>query len=216
MRLPRESASPSSFPPVGPFADAPLSSPGSLGMVPRVHRSYQSATTSHASSRQASVCQPSPPVPCRTSLFAPTVATCRSPRARPLTFAGRPSAPAITHGMHWISQVPGQPSCARPALGPRGGLTRQALTARRCCLRLQNSVGPSQFVFSRLNHAALALAVYASRPGLLQDSRKTRFRLGASLYRAGSRPAGLLRKVSMSRTIRYISPSPRLRLARSA
>ena len=74
---------------------------------------------------------------------------------------------------------------------------------------------PSQLVISRLYHAALALAVYASRPGSLQVSRKTRFRLVASLYRAGLSPAGLLRKVSMSRAIRYISPSPRLRLARS-
>jgi hypothetical protein len=88
-------------------------------------------------------------------------------------------------------------------------------TARRCCRHLPNGVGPSQLVISRLYLAALALAVYASRPGSLQISRKTRFRLVASLYRAGASPAGLLRKVSMSRAIRYISPSPRLRLARS-
>ena len=88
-------------------------------------------------------------------------------------------------------------------------------SARRCCQHLPNGVGPSQLVISRLYHAALALAVYASRPGSLQVSRKTRFRLVASLYRAGSCPAGLLRKVSMYRAVRYISPSPRLRLARS-
>jgi hypothetical protein len=164
---------------------------------------------------QASVCQPSPPVPCRASLFAPAAATRCFTTGQAIWYAGGPHAPALFHGMHGISQVPGQPSCARPALGPRGGLARQARAARRCCQRFQNNGGPSQFVFSRLNHAALALAVYASRPGLLQDSRKTRFRLGASLFRAGSRPAGLLRKVSMSRTIRYISPSPRLCLARS-
>jgi hypothetical protein len=49
----------------------------------------------------------------------------RSPQARPDWSAGRPRAPALSHGMHGISQVPGQPLCARPALGPRGGRRAQ-------------------------------------------------------------------------------------------
>lgn len=123
-------------------------------------------------------------------------------------YAGRPHAPALSHGRRGISQVPGQPSCARHALGPRGGLTRQASSARRCSRRLPNGVGPPNSVLSRLYHAALALAVYASRPGSLQISRKTRFRLVASLYRAGLSPAGSLRKVSMHGLPATFPPPP--------
>jgi len=109
----------------------------------------------------------------------------------------------------------GNPRTLAPLSDPGEASRARPVSARRCCRRLLNSVGPAQLVFSRLYHAALVLAVYASRPGLLQDSRKTRFRLVASLCRAGLFPAGLLREVSMSRAVRYISPSPRLRLARS-
>jgi hypothetical protein len=71
-----------------------------------------------------------------------------------------------------------------------GGPPRQALC--------DASVLPSAFLrasapttdISRLNPTACTLAVYASRPGLPQDSRKTRFRLVASLLRTGLSPAG--------------------------
>jgi len=80
----------------------------------------------------------------------------------------------------------GNPLVRSPRSWTPGRPARPAIPARRCCRHLPNSAGPSQFVLSRLYHAALALAVYASRPGLLRDSRKTRFRLVASLYRAGA------------------------------
>ena len=123
---------------------------------------------------QASVCQPSPPVPCRASLFAPAVASRCSPQARPFgTPAGLP-APALIHAMHGISQVPGQPSCARPALrtpgwphapGPYGAQVLPPPSERRrpipICLFEAESRG------SRTR--CLRFAAWIT-PGLAQDS----------------------------------------------
>jgi hypothetical protein len=60
--------------------------------------------------------------------------------------------------------------------------------------------------FSGLNHTAYTFAVYASRPGLPQGSRKTRFRLGASLRRAGFSPAWVSFQ-GFSSVILYIASS---------
>jgi hypothetical protein len=88
----RSSESPPSFPPTGPCAGAALSSAGSLGLVPLPHRYYCGTPTPHRSSSPHFVS----------------------------SFGGTPAPTAAGHrGSNRASQVPGDPSCTCPALGPR-------------------------------------------------------------------------------------------------
>jgi hypothetical protein len=86
-----------------------------------------------------------------------------------------------------LSRVPGKSVLQRPALGPRRDLGHLAMTMPRCGRQVpQTQRLPRRWVISGLNHAALQPAVYASHPAAFPQSRKTRFRLVANLYRAGT------------------------------
>src|SRR4051794_16755984 len=168
----------SSFAPTVPCIGAALSSTGSLGTVPLSLRSYCGTPTPHRSS--------SPHF----------VSSC----------GGTPAPTAVGHrGSDRASQVPGDPSCTCPALRPR----RTSVPGPCAVLRSSTSVLPSAYCngvgssddISGLHHTACTLAIYASQPGSTSGPRKTRFRLGASLDRAGddlSRPAEIHREVSVS------------------
>ena len=121
-----------------------------------------------------------------------------------------------------ISQVPGEPSHACPALRPRRDPLHQAIRAMPLsgcgdvAFRHPEGVGSRDLPISGLNHTACMLTVYASRPRLpvcCLRPRKTRFRLVAHLGRAGIEPAGFFGEVSA--LVRYViaSSSPRLGLA---
>jgi len=154
--------SPPSFPPTGPCTGAALSSAGSLGLVPLLHRSYCGTPTPHRSSSPHFVS----------------------------SFGGTPAPTAAGHrGSNGASQVPGDPSSTCPALRPRwtsvpgpcaSSRSSTSVLPSACCKRrrLHNDI-------SELHHTACTLAVYASQPGSTSGPRKTRFRLGANLGRAG-------------------------------
>jgi len=101
---------------------------------------------------------------------------CRLPRP---TFGG---------GDDRDSQVPGGPSCACPGLRPRRDRSRQALRRDGVAFRCHDGVGSRDINLSRLNPTACSPAVYASPAGIAPDRRKTRFRLPATLGRAGCVP----------------------------
>ena len=65
------------------------------------------------------------------------------------------------------------------------------------------------FIFSRLIHTALILAVYASRFGFPYTG-KTRFRSGSSPYRVGFEPTGLHWRISIRLRIAFYSDAPGL------
>ena len=98
--------------------------------------------------------------------------------------------PALGGGDDRVSQVPGRtPMCTCPALRPRWDRTRQARllsTARRCCLpHIPHAVGshdnrPFGAPSHGLHTRCLRFAV-----GVAPAPRKTRFRLPATLCRAG-------------------------------
>ncbi len=99
------------------------------------------------------------------------------------------------------SQVPGGPMYARPVLRPRSADPPGALSGIGVAYHLNEGVGHDHVSISGLNHAARVLAVYASRlsfPSPVVRPRKTRYRPGASLNRAGLSPAGSLRSVSLN------------------
>jgi len=81
-------------------------------------------------------------------------------------FLGNPGVP-----------LPSSPTPAGPSTPCPGGVPLLPPLCQRRRLR--------RVVLSRLNHTALALAVYASSGGLPTPGRKTRFRLLARLYRVG-------------------------------
>jgi len=90
------------------------------------------------------------------------------------------------------------------------------LRHRRCCLPTPDTGSASTRTDFGALHTAYDLAVYAS-PLRLPSRRKTRFRLAATLGRAGLKPARSVRKVSKtplsSLTHVISSPFPRLCLA---
>jgi hypothetical protein len=113
-----------------------------------------------------------PPFPPRFVSFAPryrggalpfALTGGRAPDAGepgPLVAGGPPGAQPWRR---W--DLPG--SCANPcalalALRPRGDLGGRPLAPPRCCLRYEYGVRLSRFELSRLDHVAVALAVYAS------------------------------------------------------
>ena len=107
-------------------------------------------------------------------------------------YAGGPHAPALTHGMHGISQVPGQPSCARPALGPRGGLTRQAIRRAGTANAFRTTLAHPNWSFrgsiTRLSYSLSTLR------GL--DCSRTRARLASGWWPAFAGQAFSLRGCS--------------------
>jgi len=100
---------------------------------------------------------------------------------------GKPGLP-LPATLRWkLRDLPSSqatPVCICPALRPRPGHDHQAITVTRCCPRCSDDEGPSNIIVSRLNHAASALAVYASCRHCWR-LRKTRFRPVASRYRVG-------------------------------
>src|ERR1700691_189819 len=158
----RSPESPPSFPSTGPCAGAALSSAGSLGLVPLPHRYYCGT-----------------PKPRRSS--SPHFVS---------SLGGTPAPTAAGHrGSDGGSQVPGDPLCTCPALRPRWtSVPGPCASSRSSTLVLPsancNGVGSHDDI-SGLHHTAYTLAVYASQPGSTSGPRKTRFRLGASLVRAG-------------------------------
>ena len=85
------------------------------------------------------------------------------------------------------------------------GPTCQAVTTRRCCPRSCDCEDPNKYQLSRLNHAASAIAAYASRsrsPQTMQGSLPAAGRL----YQMGLAPTGSFRKVSGFYVIRPPSP----------
>ena len=137
----------------------------------------------------------------------------RVPRVRSSSFRAVASAPPPAWG--WVSGSPDPDINAETARSPRflGSPCGAAVLSdpgRASASRLRDASvlptlwtttpAPTISVVSRLHHTAPPLAVYASRPQSPTDSRKTRFRLLARLYRAGPSPAGLLQKVSVADT----------------
>jgi hypothetical protein len=122
-------------------------------------------------------------------------ASSRSRRAAPRTRrAGGLPVPVAPAGCRWgdvrVSQVPGRtPRCTCPALRPRWDRSRQAeLPLRRADAAFRNypmPSAPTTVRLSGLHHTACTLAVYASQWGSPLPPRKTRFRLPATLCRAG-------------------------------
>ena len=90
-----------------------------------------------------------------------------------------------------ISQVPGKPFVPMPRSKTPAGPIHQAIVQ---CIdtapESANTGGSCKSALSRLNDAALALAVYASSPPSLDGGRKTRFPLLANSTGRDSSPAG--------------------------
>ena len=190
------SASPSSFPPTVPSPGAPLPSTGSLGSVPRLHRYYEGAPTPCRPSRRASssfarryrrCARRSLPQVAERCARGPgllvTPAALRSGSSRDGNDRDLPGSWADPH-----VRTPCSPTPARPA--------RQALAARQVpppLSRTTSALSMSSFrgSITRLSHSLSTLRS-AGRPA----PRKTRFRLVASLCRAGFPPAGSHQKVS--------------------
>ena len=102
-----------------------------------------------------------------------------------------------------ISQVPGRPDRARAPLYDPGESTRLAWRRADAAFRLEQGVGLTSWLISRLHHAARALPVYASRLRS-PSARNTRFRLVAIPWPGGiGYPLGLTEGFRSSR-----SPSP--------
>ena len=73
--------------------------------------------------------------------------------------------------MYGVSQVPGEPLDACPALGLRQVWASGHYDASDVAFRTVNNVGPATFMISELNDTAHILAVYASRAGLPQTAQ---------------------------------------------
>jgi hypothetical protein len=118
----------------------------------------------------------------------------------------------LQNGDDGVSQVPGGPLIACPA-SSKLRRTRGARPIRhqRCCLPTPDTGSASTKSDFGAIHTAYDLAVYAS-PLRLPPRRKTRFRLAATLGRAGLIPARSDRKVSetplSSTDSRHLFPFP--------
>jgi hypothetical protein len=152
------------FPPTVLRLDASLSSPGSP---------QRSSPVSTVLSRRYDSLPSFPPrfvsfarpVPRLHSRFAPARAECR--RVGPGVV--HPVSPSgLSLGDDRGSHVPGEPQCASALLSDPGRSDHtRPLTVRRHGPRYNHNEGSCELCLSRLNHTALALAVYASQGGLL-------------------------------------------------
>jgi len=114
----------------------------------------------------------SPPgvtVPLCARLLAPVSAERCSPRARGLVNR----FPLIRYSLAGTAGSPrflGNPLCPCPALRPRWDLHARPLRRFGAAFRTSDNVGSHHKPLSGLHHTAWSLAVYASPPGLPQES----------------------------------------------
>jgi len=152
------------FPPAIPHPTPPSLHRVRAGYVPRLHHYYEVLRLPAAHPALLRCLRSAVPSPRRS--FAPT-----GPGAirRPGGFGcGTPSTPLLlTDGDGRISQVPGEPLCAYAlALDPgRTDATGHTSSPARPPHQ-RTARAPAMMRLSRLNPTALALAVYASPPGL--------------------------------------------------
>ena len=180
------------FTPTVPSCGIPFPSPGPLGRVPRLPRYY--GMLRFPAAHPAALRCLRLAVPRRRRCFRGP-ACSRSRRATPRTrrtrgFRCRLPLSGSRGGDDRVSQVPGRtPMCTCPALRPRWDRTRQARllsTARRCCLpHIPHAVGShDNRPFGALSHGLHTRCLrFAVR--VAPTPRKTRFRLPATLCRAG-------------------------------
>lgn len=140
----------------------PLPSTGFLGWVPPLQRYYEVLRLPAA--HPASLRFLRSAVPTGVPSFAPV-------EDRDTALAGLEGLGealpglGLTDGDNRVSQVPGEPSARLPCSQTPAGPRRLALAAPRCCPRSRDDEGSDDYSFSRLNHTASVLPVYASRPG---------------------------------------------------
>ena len=118
--------------------------------------------------------------------------------------------PALLDGDDGVSQVPGGPPVACPALTTPVDPRCQASTASTVLPSHSRTGSASTKSDFGADHTACNLAVYAS-PLRLPPRRKTRFRLAANLGRTGFSPARSDRKVSeisLPTHLRHLFPFP--------
>lgn len=172
--------SPTSFPRSVPCSGRPFPDRVLVGRVPRRHRYNERLrllVTLAAMLLRASF--PSlGGTSCARRVRVPRCGSCaldaRLAQASGL-LCGEPDAP-LARGGDETSQVPGAPLCARAPLFDPGGASAPMIVGRSgAAFRCLNGVGLHVLSLSGLNHAAHALAVYASRP----SSRTSRARLAS-------------------------------------
>ena len=159
--------------------------PGPLGGVPQPLRYYQPTPTSRPPSRLAS--SPSLGTTSASPSFAPPEHG-DAPRAWTISIAA--PAPPLNGGEDEISQVPGRPLRTCPALRPRRTAAPQATTGTPMVpSAFTTTSAPPCANFGAPSRGLHALCVRFAA-GVTPGQRNTRFRLVASLGRAGLSPAG--------------------------
>ena len=124
---------------------------------------------------------------------------------------GRVPFPFLTMETAGPPRFLGNPCACAPCSPTPVGPSRQAYKARRCCRRSENHVGPREhFHFEAQSHGSHTPCVRFAA-GVTPEPRNTRFRLVASLCRAGSSRRVPLQ--GFSSCLHMASPSPRLCLA---
>ena len=145
----------------------PLPSAGSARCVPLLLRYYEALRlpdTPGATLRLLRLA-----LPRLTRLSLPGDAGAISPR--PGVCTGFPLRSC--RGSVWASQVPGGPSCARAPFFDPGEARNQAIFSSSLLPSADvTASAPHDGFISRLNHAARALAIYASQPGLPRHHAK--------------------------------------------
>lgn len=169
---------PPSFPSSVPCSGLPFPPRGPFGPVPPLHRYFERLRLPAA--RPASLRFLRLAVTSVAPLFAPAGAE-RAVREPGRLRVARP----FTAGEGRISQVPGGPPVR--ALRPQTPAGPRRLAWRRsdAASAPDEGAGSREEFVSRLNHAAHALPVYASQPGLPPHHATLGSRLVASLCRAG-------------------------------
>ena len=113
-----------------------------------------------------------------------------------------PHATVFPTGDGRVSQVPGEPSCAYALLFDPGRTDAPGLKVRQRGPRSMKDEGSRDYWLSRLNHTALALAVYASSDGSLHQDARLASRCWPDSTGRDWLPAGFRRKVSEN--VRYM------------
>ena len=167
------------FPSSGSVARLPSPSTGSLGLVPPLHRYGEELRLPAVRPAALRCLRLAVPSGARYLLPPPTSASAVGQGFLP----GCPSR--SSSGDVRTSQVPGEPQCVCAVLFDPGGASAPGDKARRCCRRSENHGGPrEQFHFEAQSHGSHAPCVRFAA-GVTPKPRNTRFRLVASLCRAG-------------------------------
>jgi hypothetical protein len=153
-----------SFPPAVPCPGAPLPSTGSLGSVPPLHRYCWSTPTPHCPSRFASLPSFSGTAAASLDSLSREVGHLTPVSLDPLLPV---ALPALCHGDTGVSQVPGRTLARLPSLSlDPGGIAAPGHSRRLdAASAIDTAFGSPNVNLSRLDHAAIALAVYASQCG---------------------------------------------------